>query len=151
MKRFFSIVVVLALWLTAMWIPWTGPQNVFADNGNSVGNKTFTLFNSQAATTTGGEVTSSAFVFDNPMNNMSCDIYSTNATVTGIYSIDGNAGTSTSVFEAGSIVSSATKTAGLMRTIYITEKPTRIFRARYTVQSSAATTNVVTMNCFGVQ
>jgi hypothetical protein len=147
MKKFLAVFMVVMFWVYSMWaVPHV--QTAFADSGQSVGNKTFTLINSSTVYT--NVTTSAVAVFDNPMVHFSCDVINTGATTTATFALYGNAGSSYTAFGAtyGLLQSAVTLTANSLATFTVAEKPARVIKA---VIVNSGQTNVFTVNCAGVQ
>lgn len=139
-------------WITtALIVPTYETKNAWADSGQSLGNKSFTVWSSKVVTTVAGEQTSTVTVFDFPQRNLACDFLSSNASATGIWQIDGNVGSSATSFMSGYLMSSVTKTAGAIQTVLITNKVFRNVRVKYTLESNAHASNTVTVNCAAIQ
>jgi hypothetical protein len=153
MKKIIVGLVLFSLWIGAMLMFGPSSTPVMADPGQSVSNRSFTLFSSQAVAT-GATVTSTPVVWDHVMNNLGCDVVVSNGTATGQITFDGSMGSATAgayVFSTGSITTITSKAAGTVQYYGFTSKPFRVLRAQYYLNSASSVTAAITINCGGVQ
>jgi len=153
MRKIIVGLVLFALWIGAMSLFGPASTPSFADNGTSTGNRSFTLVTSQAIAT-GATYTTTPVVWDNPVNNVTCDIVLSNATATGAISFEGNVGSQVSgayAYQNGNLASSLTLTANTLNTVFMSGKSIRTLRSRYALGSASTVTTTLTINCLGVQ
>ena len=114
------------------------------------------LYNAVPGTTSA--VNTNYAIFDYPMNNVTCDFMTTSATsatATVTVVLNGNLGTSTTLFDATpSLITSTSWVvstgASVIRTLAKSGVPFRLIQATVTV-GSGASASTTTVNCAGVQ
>lgn len=132
-------VAVLCLILAVM------VATAFAASGVQQGNQNVTLYSAVTGTT--AATNSSIFTFDYPMTSIQCDLV-VSPTFTSTMKIDSNI-TGTNVFDANNVlISTVTLTTGQIRSGYASSRPFRTIRA---TTSAGTTTQLIQVNCAGMQ
>jgi len=146
MKNFLN--VVLAVFLIMF------PVLAIAD-GSAVFNQQVTLYS--AATGTTGAVKTNAFTFDRVMNNLACDFITgvSSGTSNVTFVLSRNQGSSTSLFDTGTVygIASFTLASSTTLTVMASKAATagQPFRTIQATITSPTTTQVITVNCSASQ
>lgn len=127
------------------------------ENGTSLRNTTYTLYN--AATGTTAATNTSVVTYDNTMKYASCDIKTGITATPGTFTfvLYGNNGTSSTLFDTGypivdtvTITTSATLTTLTTRAT-ATTRPFRTIQGVLTCATVTTTTQPITVNCSAIQ
>lgn len=149
MKTILSIMIALALILT-------GPAAMALENGTSVKWGQVTMYNQATGTT--DAVNTATFTFDNLMKYIACDlksgVSSTTSNVTLV--IDGNQGTSTTLFDGtpyllASTTMASSASVAVMKTVTTASSVPKPFRTIRATITAPTTTQVITLNCSATQ
>ena len=147
MKKIFAVLTAVALCLMFA-IPMVSASGVAGFSQQT------TLMSAATGTTVAVLKT---FTFDYPVSKIACDLTSGPTTTTEniAFAVSGNQGTSTTLFDTGTVYLITAKsiatstTVTVMKTYATVDVPFRTMSASIT--SPTYTTNVITVNCTGMQ